>query len=177
MATNLEQAVETATQEVKKVVKRGRPAGNAKVATKVEGVITEKKAVVKKAIKAETKKATAAAKEVKKEVKKVASKINAMADASTFSKVIATGKKTTKILSAAGEVLLNNSIKSTKAIAGIYSKAGKKALAIGKDVMNETSKVMFENQKVMKSASIKAFKQTVETIQDSNIVEFPFKKK
>ena len=178
MTTELDQT--TVVKEVKKAVKSA-PKAAAKVATKVTGIATEKKEEVAKAIKAETKKVTATAKKVTKEVKndvaKVASKVKDATDPSTVTKVIETGKKTTKILTTAGGKLLNNSIKSTKAIANIYTKVGKKALTLGKDLINETSKVMADNQKVMKDTSIKAIKEAVETIQDSHIIEFPFKKK
>lgn len=159
------------------MVTKSAPKANAKVATKVAGIATAKKAEVAKAIEKETAKVAApvakAVKSAKKEIVQAAKKV----ETSTVTKVYNTGKKTSEILVKAGGVLLDNSIKSTKAIAGIYTKVGKKALNLGKDLINETSKVMAENQKVMKDTSIKAFKQTVETIQDSNIIEFPFKKK
>jgi hypothetical protein len=172
MTTDLDQTV--ATPQVKKTTTKSAPKAAAKVATKVAGIATEKKADVAKGIKAEIKKVTT---EVKKDAQKVASKVKTAADASTVTKVIETGKKTTKILSTAGEKLFNNSIKSTKAIASIYTKVGKKAITLGKDLFNETSKVMADNQKVMKDTSIKAIKEAVETIQESHIIEFPFKKK
>lgn len=165
--------VVTVKKTVQKAVTKAAPKANAKVATKVASVASAKKEVVAKAVAKETSKVAKAAQSAKKEVAKVAKNV----DASTVTKVYNTGKKTSEILVKAGGVLLDNSIKSTKAIAGIYSKVGKKALSLGKDLYNETSKVIAENQKVMKATSIKAFKDTVDTIQDSHIIEFPFKKK
>lgn len=76
----------------------------------------------------------------------------------------------------AGEVLLDNSLKTTKSIAGVYSKAGKKVLNIGKELFQETNKLMTENQKVMKSTSVKAIKETKKTIKESHLIDFAFSK-
>ena len=182
MTTELENTV--ATPEVKKPVAKTTktaPKAAAKVTTKVTGVATENTNEVAKAIKAETKKVVKNAKkvtaEVKKDTQKVVEIVKDVVDVSTVSKIIETGKKTTKILTTAGEKLFNNSLKSTKAIANLYTKAGKKALSLGKDLYNETSKVMTDNQKVMKDTSVKAFKDAVETIQESKIIDLPFNNK
>lgn len=181
MTTELENKV--ATPDVKKPVAKTTktaPKAAAKVTPKVTGVAAEKTNEVVKAIQAETKKVVKTAKkvttEVKKDVIEAVETVKDIANPSTVSKIIETGKKTTKILTTAGEKLFNNSVKSTKAIANIYAKAGKKALTLGKDLYNETTKVMTDNQKVMKDTSVKAFKDAVETIQDSKIIDLPFKK-
>jgi hypothetical protein len=175
MATELENTI--ATPGVNKpVVTKTKTSPKAKVAPKVT---TEKTNEVTKAIKAEAKKVVNTAKkvttEIKKDTQKVVENVKDMVEDSTVSKIIETGKKTTKILTTAGEKLFNSSLKSTKAIANIYTKAGKKALSLGKDLYAETSKVMTDNQKVMKDTSVKAFKDAVETIQESHIIDLPFK--
>ncbi|MES2798083.1 MAG: hypothetical protein V4683_19095 [Bacteroidota bacterium] len=94
---------------------------------------------------------------------------------STFKKVIEAGKLTGNIVAKAGGKILVSSLKTTKAIAGIYSKAGKKALEMGKELMDDTTKVMTENQKVISDTASKAIKETVSTIKESNLIENPLK--
>ena len=163
-----------------KLAVKTAPKAASKIVTKVAGIATQKKTVVNPTVKEEPKKVNVVVAKTstspKASAQKIANKIKTT-DTSTVTKVIETGKITSKILSIAGGKLLNNSIKSTKAIAGIYSKVGKKALSLGKELMNETSKVMADNRKVMKDTSMKAFKETVETIQESHLIAFPFKNK
>ncbi len=127
MTTELENAV--ATPEVKKpVVKTAKASPKAKVTPKVTNVTSEKTNEVTKAIKAEAKKVVNTAKkvntEIKKDTQKVVENVKDMVEDSAVSKIVETGKKTTRILTTAGEKLFNNSVKSTKAIAAIYTKAG-----------------------------------------------------
>jgi hypothetical protein len=96
---------------------------------------------------------------------------------STIQKVLNTGKKTGKIVTEAGSIILGSSILTTKAIAGLTTKAGKKALEIGKNLFSETTKEVKKNQKTVVNTSKKAIKETVETIKDSKIIENPLKKK
>lgn len=98
-------------------------------------------------------------------------------ETSTIQKVIKTGKKTGQIAVEAGSIILGSSILATKAIAGLTTKAGKKALEIGKDLLSDTTKEMKKNQETVVNASKTAIKETVETIKDSNIIENPLKKK
>jgi hypothetical protein len=94
---------------------------------------------------------------------------------STFAQVVATGLSTSKIVKKAGSKILDSSLETTKAIAGIYSKAGISAFQIGKELISETTKAMVSNQKTVRETSVKAFKETVETIKDSNLIENPLK--
>lgn len=99
----------------------------------------------------------------------------AVKEKSTIEKVIAAGKATSKIVSQAGTQVIGGSIQTTKTIAGMYVKAGKKAIELGKELLEDTSKLVADNQKNVRKTSVKAFKQTVETIKDSNIIENPLK--
>lgn len=94
---------------------------------------------------------------------------------STFAQVVATGLSTSKIVKKAGSKILDSSLETTKAIAGIYSKAGISAFQIGKELISETTKAVVSNQKAVRETSVKAFKETVETIKDSNLIENPLK--
>ena len=94
---------------------------------------------------------------------------------STFAKVVATSLITSKIVKKAGSKILDSSIQTTKAIAGIYTKAGKTAIKIGKEVIADTTKVVASNQKTVRETSAKAFKETVETIKDSHLIDNPLK--
>jgi|GEM_PF-2017970 hypothetical protein len=96
---------------------------------------------------------------------------------STIQKVLNTGKKTGKIVTEAGSIILGSSILTTKAIAGLTTKAGKKAFEIGKGLFSDTTKAVKKNQETVISASKTALKETVETIKDSKIIENPLKKK
>lgn len=137
-----------------------------------------KKVVVKKAeTKQVTPKATAAPNPKVVETVAAATVESKKAAVSTMQKVLNTGKKTSKIVTQAGGIILGSSLQTTKAIAGMYSKAGKKALEIGKDLVADTTKMVKENQKTVVDASKTAIKETVETIKDSHIIENPLKKK
>lgn len=98
-------------------------------------------------------------------------------ETSTIQKVIKTGKKTGQIAVEAGSIILGSSILATKAIAGLTTKAGKKAFEIGKDLISDTTKEVKKNQKTVVNASKTAIKETVDTFKDSNIIENPLKKK
>lgn len=99
------------------------------------------------------------------------------AETSTIQKVIKTGKRTGQIAVEAGSIILGSSILTTKAIAGLTTKAGKKAFEIGKDLITDTTKEVKKSQQTVVKASKTAIKETVETIKDSNIIENPLKKK
>ena len=96
---------------------------------------------------------------------------------STIQKVLNTGKKTGKIVTEAGSIILGSSILTSKAIAELTTKAGKKAIELGKGLFSDTTKVVKKNQKTVVDASKTALKETVETIKDSKIIENPLKKK
>lgn len=57
----------------------------------------------------------------------------------------------------------------------MYSKAGKSAFKIGKELLADTTKVVVSNQKTVRETSAKAFKETVDTIKESHIIENPLK--
>lgn len=88
---------------------------------------------------------------------------------------VETGKATSKIVKKAGINIIGSSLSTTKKIVDMYKKAGKKAVAIGKEVIEETMKIAAENQKSVKATSMKAFKESVDTIKDSNLMENPLK--
>jgi hypothetical protein len=125
--------------------------------------------------------------EVKSSVEnKVEVKVEKAKTKSTFTKVIEASKATNKIVQMAGMQILGSSIETTKAIADIYKKAGKKAVylgkeliddttKLGKELMNDTTKIVAKNQKTVKETSMKAFKETVDTIKDTNLIENPLK--
>ncbi|MEZ4905516.1 MAG: hypothetical protein R2822_29020 [Spirosomataceae bacterium] len=92
-------------------------------------------------------------------------------------KGIEAGKATRKIITDAGTQIIDSSIQTTQALADIYKTAGKKAFELGKEVVEETVKVVTANQKKLRNTSTKAFKKTVETIKESNLIENPLKKK
>lgn len=94
---------------------------------------------------------------------------------SIFAKVVTAGVLTSKIVRKAGEKILGSSLKTTKTIAGIYKKAGQSALKLGKEVFAETTVAVASNQKAVREASVKAFKETVETIKESHIIDNPLK--
>ncbi len=94
---------------------------------------------------------------------------------STIAKMIDAGHATRKIVTKAGGKIIGSSIDTTKTVAGMYAKAGKKALEIGKELIGETAKVVAKNQKTVRDTSVKAFKETVETIKDSKLIENPLK--
>jgi hypothetical protein len=94
---------------------------------------------------------------------------------STMAKVIEAGNSTRKIVTKAGGKIIGNSIETTKTIAGLYSKAGKKALEIGKDLISDTTKAVAKNQKNLRQTSVEAFKETVETIKETNLIDNPLK--
>ena len=117
--------------------------------------------------------------EVKTETKATENTIKSSAKApkekSTFAKVVTAGVLTSKIVRKAGEKILGSSLTTTKTIAGIYKKAGQSALKLGKEVFAETTVAVASNQKTVREASAKAFKETVETIKESHIIENPLK--
>lgn len=94
---------------------------------------------------------------------------------STFAKVLEAGKATQKIVTKAGGKIIGSSIQTTKTIAGMYTKAGKKALEIGKELFDDTTKAVASNQKTVNDTTKKAFKETVETIKESKLIENPLK--
>ncbi len=165
-------------QEVKKTVK-----------------VAEVKAEVKAVKKTTTPKVKVATKPVasKPAAKAVAPKINkptqilkpnvapkveapkAPKEKSTLSKMIDAGKATSKIVTKAGSKIIGSSIQTTKTVAGMYAKAGKKALAMGKELMDDTAKVMTSNQKTVTETAKKAFSETVDTIKESHLIENPLK--
>jgi hypothetical protein len=94
---------------------------------------------------------------------------------STLSKMMEAGKATSKIVAKAGSIIIGSSIQTTKTVAGMYAKAGKKALEMGKELMGDTAKVVTINQKSVNETAKKAFKETVDTIKDSKLIENPLK--
>jgi hypothetical protein len=122
-----------------------------------------RKTTPKTAQTAETKAAQAASSAVKKQK-------------TTIQKVIAAGKATSKIVANAGGKILATSIQSTKNVADIYAKAGKKALELGKDVVGDTAKIVSESQDALRKTSAKALKETIETLKESDLMENPLKK-
>lgn len=94
---------------------------------------------------------------------------------STFEKVMEAGKATSKIVTKAGTKIIGSSIQTTKTVAGMYAKAGKKALEMGKELMGDTAKVVSSNQKTVNETAKKAFSETVETIKESHLIENPLK--
>lgn len=96
---------------------------------------------------------------------------------STFAKVVTAGVLTSKIVRKAGEKILGSSLKTTKTIAGIYKKAGQSAIKLGKEVFAETTVAVVSNQKIVREASAKAFKETVETIKESHLIDNLLKSK
>ncbi len=94
---------------------------------------------------------------------------------STIAKMIDAGNITRKIVTKAGSKIIGSSIQTTKTVAGMYAKAGKKAFEIGKELIGETTKVVVKNQKTVRDTSVEAFKETVETIKDSKLIENPLK--
>ncbi len=94
---------------------------------------------------------------------------------STLAKMIDAGNTTRKIVTKAGGKIIGSSIQTTKTVAGMYAKAGKKAFEIGKELIGETSKVVAKNQKTVRDTSVEAFKETVETIKDSKLIDNPLK--
>jgi hypothetical protein len=94
---------------------------------------------------------------------------------STLSKMIDAGNTTRKIVTKAGGKIIGSSIQTTKTVAGMYAKAGKKAFEIGKELIGETTKIVVKNQKSVRATSVEAFKETVETIKDAKIIENPLK--
>ncbi len=100
---------------------------------------------------------------------------NAPKEKSTFAKVVTAGVLTSKIVRKAGEKILGSSLKTTKTIAGIYKKAGKSAFKLGKEAFAETTVAVVSNQKTVREASAKAFKETVETIKESHLIDNPLK--
>ncbi|MCP9766399.1 hypothetical protein EGI22_00675 [Lacihabitans sp. LS3-19] len=109
------------------------------------------------------------------EIKTEAPKAASPKEKSTLDKAIEVGKITGSIVGKAGGKILNSSLKTTKTIAGMYSKAGKSAFKIGKELLADTTKVVVSNQKTVRETSAKAFKETVETIKESHIIENPLK--
>lgn len=95
---------------------------------------------------------------------------------SSFQKGIEAGKATRKIVVKAGTKILGSSVQTTQALASIYKKAGKKVIELGKELIEDTTKVVGENQKVVRKTSVKAFNETVETLKESNLLENPLKK-
>lgn len=100
---------------------------------------------------------------------------NSSSSKSTLAKMIDAGKSTRKIVTKAGSKIIGSSIQTTKTVAGMYAKAGKKAFEIGKELIGETTKVVAKNQKTVRDTSVEAFKETVETIKDSKLIENPLK--
>jgi hypothetical protein len=94
---------------------------------------------------------------------------------STIAKVLEATKATRKIVTKAGTKIIGTSIQTTKTVAGMYAKAGKKAFEIGKELIGDTTKAVAKNQKTVRDTSVEAFKETVETIKDSKIIENPLK--
>jgi hypothetical protein len=94
---------------------------------------------------------------------------------STLAKMMEAGNTTRKIVTKAGSKIIGSSIQTTKTVAGMYAKAGKKALEIGKELMGDTAKVVTNNQKTVNETAKKAFKETVDTIKDSHLIENPLK--
>jgi hypothetical protein len=94
---------------------------------------------------------------------------------STLSKVIEAGKATSKIVTKAGTKIVGSSIQTTKTVAGMYAKAGKKAFEIGMELIGDTTKAVTTNQKTVNETAKKAFKETVDTIKDSKLIENPLK--
>jgi hypothetical protein len=166
-------------QEIKKT--------EAKKVTKVAEVKAEVKAIKKVAApKATAAKAAPKAKIIVPKINKptqilkpnVAPKVEAPKapkGKSTFAKVMEAGNATRKIVTKAGGKIIGSSIQTTKAVAGMYAKAGKKAIEIGKELLGETTKAMKTNQKTVNETTKKAFKETVETIKDSKLIENPLK--
>lgn len=162
---------ETKKTEVKKVTK-----------------VTEAKAEVKKAVapKAVAAKPAPKAKVVAPKINKptqilkpnVAPKVEAPKAPkakSTLTKMMEAGNATRKIVTKAGSKIIGSSIQTTKTVAGMYAKAGKKALEMGKELMGDTAKVVTTNQKAVNETAKKAFKETVDTIKDSKLIENPLK--
>lgn len=96
---------------------------------------------------------------------------------STIEKVLKTGKKTGRIVSQAGGVILGSSVQATKIIAGMYLKAGKKVVKSGKNLFVDTTKIIVNNQKNVADVSKTAIKETIEILKEANLVENPLKKK
>ncbi len=116
------------------------------------------------------------AKEKRATAKLVAGSTIEVAD-STIEKVLNTGKKTSKIVTQAGGVILSKSVQTTKVIAGMYLKAGKGAVKAGKNLLTDTTKIMMDNQKKVADVSKTAIKETIETLKEANFVENPLRKK
>lgn len=94
---------------------------------------------------------------------------------STLTKMMEAGNATRKIVTKAGSKIIGSSIQTTKTVAGMYAKAGKKALEMGKELMGDTAKVVTTNQKTVNETAKKAFSETLETIKDSKLIENPLK--
>jgi hypothetical protein len=86
---------------------------------------------------------------------------------STMEKVIEAGKTTSKIVTKAGTKIIGSSIETTKTIAGIFD--------LGKELLSDTNKVVAKNRKNVRDTSVQAFKETVEAIKETNLIENPLK--
>ncbi len=165
-AENKEKATKTTTKAAKTEVKA--------VSTPVKKAVAPKTTTPKAAVKPTVKVETPKVETPKIEVPKIEAP-KAPKEKSTMEKVIDAGKTTSKIVTRAGTKIIGSSIETTKTIAGIYKKAGKKAFELGKELLTDTSKVVAKNRKNVRDTSVQAFKETVETIKDSNIIENPLK--
>jgi hypothetical protein len=181
-ATTSMSSTAPAKNAVKKATTKKAAAPKVKAATKI--TTTVKTAAAKPAAKKVIAKKTTVTKKTELPKAVEASKPNVVKEVlqpqdrtSTIQKVLNTGKKTGKIVTEAGSIILGSSILTTKAIAGLTTKAGKKAFEIGKGFFSDTTEVVKKNQKTVVDASKTALKETVETIKDSKIIENPLKKK
>ena len=168
-------------KEVKKVVKVAEAKTDVKAVKKVAApkvVGTKpapKAATVKPAIKAKTPKIKKPTQILKPNVAPKTETPKAPKGKSTLSKMMEAGNATRKIVVKAGTKIIGSSIQTTKTVAGMYAKAGKKALEMGKELMGDTAKVVTTNQKSVNETAKKAFKETVDTIKDSKLIENPLK--
>lgn len=151
--------------------------------TKAKAAAAPKTAPAKKIAKPKATKAKSAskapikAKAIKVEAAIEAPQVEEIKEEKTpLQKGIEAGKTTRKIIKKAGAKILGSSIQTTQALAGIYKEAGKKVIELGKEVFEDTVKAVGQNQKAVRNASTKAFKETVETIKETNLIENPLKK-
>jgi hypothetical protein len=130
------------------------------VATKAKPAVEEVKPKVEPAVKASTQKES--------ESKSFA--------ISGLKKVINICLEAGGIVKAAGGIILDSSIQSTKAIASIYKKAGKIALETGQNAIGETVMVAMKNQQKVIKTGKRALKDTLETLKDADLISNPLKK-
>jgi hypothetical protein len=168
----IEEAANASKSDVKLATQVTKPA-NKKVVAKATTAVKPKKVAAKQKVE-ETKPVEPIVVEAT-----AASKIESAKGSNAVSgikKVLATGMAAGEIVKTAGSAILDSSIETTKAIAGIYKKAGKKAIELGQNAIGETVMIAMKNQKKVVKTGKKAIKDTVDTIKEADLISNPLKK-